>query len=141
MEISLSSRTFGYARIVLNVRDSLKLAPVLRVKHLESESVRVDEDGKVVPRILVKRRLEKHALIVRADANHFCVAFRQCRIEWGPLCGASGQSNAEKRVSRGERIVPIWASKTCDPSFGSMNTTWYSCVTFNGCDWSAWMEK
>lgn len=96
MEISLSGRTFGYTRVVLNVRDSLKLAPILRVKHLESEFVRVDEDGKVVPRRLVERCLEQHVPIVREDADRVCVVFRQCRIEWSPLCGASGQPNAEQ---------------------------------------------
>ena len=58
VEISLSARTFGRARVVLNVRDCLKLARVLRVEHLEIELVRVDEDGKVVPRRLIELRFE-----------------------------------------------------------------------------------
>ena len=107
MEISLSARTFGGARIVLNVRDSLKLARVLRVEHLKSELVRVDEDGKVVPRSLVEGRLEQHAAVVRADAEHVRVCFLQCRIEWGPWRGTSGQSNLVAEEARRTRIIPI----------------------------------
>lgn len=64
MEISLSIRTFRCARVVLDARNSLKLAPILRVEHLESESIPVDGDGKVVPNGLVEWCLEQHAAIV-----------------------------------------------------------------------------
>jgi hypothetical protein len=96
MEISLSVRTFGCARVVLDARNSFKLAPVLRVEHLESETVPVDDDGKVVPNGLVEWRLEQHAAAVRVDAEHIRGGTRQCVIKWGPWRGTSGQSNSEE---------------------------------------------
>lgn len=64
VEISLSVRTFDGARVVLDIRDGFKRLPVLRVVHLESKLVPVDDDGKVVPRIIDTRRLEQHAGVV-----------------------------------------------------------------------------
>jgi hypothetical protein len=51
--------------------------------------------------------------------------------ETNSLAGSPGQA----------RHVPVWRSKMCVPSAGSINTGWYSCVLFNGCVVSACTEK
>lgn len=92
MPVSLCGRTRPDARVFLYIRDGCKRILVLRVEHLESKLVRVNDDGKIVPRRVVERRHEQRALVVRTDAEHTRICVRYRLIERCP-CHESAVEN------------------------------------------------
>jgi len=122
VEFSHPQWTTGGAQILLDLRHGcgFKWVCTRRVEHFEHELVPVDDNSKVMPRVLKKRSVEQNGAIARTDSEHMRVSTRNRRIEWCPNLEIEVMRPVTRLYPHGLVLVCVVQRPSCVRMHGEM---------------------